>query len=218
MIKKFNDSCVSDGNISTWTQQDKNAATYLCNKQSGPNWNQVVRRITINNVNGKIIENLKIHDGLRDKLLLQKLPSGISSITTILYYSSKPFFPPTNTIIPTEAVHKVTLPHSSLNVVLRKRTIKLDLLVQFYHGTFMCPVTVTWIKAIRTGHFLTCKGLDENLVLKHLPPSVNTEKGHSKQERQHLQQKVQPTKHYKTILQRIKKEMLLNSKLTFCLD
>ena len=67
-------------------------------------------------------------------------------------------------------------------MVLRNRTLKTDL-AEFYHGACMCPVTTTWIKAIRNGQFLTWEGLDEELILKHLPPSVNTAKGHLKQER-----------------------------------
>lgn len=51
-----------------------------------------------------MIENLKIHDGITNKFLFCKLPSSITFITTILHYSSKPFFPATNQTVPNERI------------------------------------------------------------------------------------------------------------------
>ena len=49
----------------------------------------------------------------------------------------------------------------------------------------------TLLKAIKNGNFLTCPGLNNQSLLKHVPPSIATELGNMEQERKKLQLKKQ---------------------------
>ena len=60
-------------------------------------------------------------------------------------------------------------------------------LIKFHHGTLLSPAQSTLVKVIHNRHIPTWPGLDESIVTKYLPPSLNTAKGHPRQERQHLQ-------------------------------
>ena len=91
----------------------------------------------------------------------------------------------------------------SINVIIRKKQPKLDL-VTFFHGACFAPVASTWIKAIKNGHFTSWPGLTPELVTKHLPTSVYTAKGHLNQEKQFLQSTKQQPKDYATTLKHIK--------------
>ena len=73
-----------------------------------------------------------------------------------------------------------------LNVILRKRQLKKDL-AKFLHQSLFSPRPSTLKKAIKKGFLTSFPGLTENLVDKHLEPSVATESGHLRQEKQHLQ-------------------------------
>ena len=72
------------------------------------------------------------------------------------------------------------------NVILRKKQTHVEL-ARYLHAACFSPVTSTFVKAIRKGHFKTWPRLTSHLVEKHLPPSVATTKGHMVQEKQHLQ-------------------------------
>lgn len=50
--------------------------------------------------------------------------------------------------------------------------------VQLLSGAMWNPVPETWIQAIDAGFFATWPGLTSALVRKHLPPSIETTKGH----------------------------------------
>ena len=61
-------------------------------------------------------------------------------------------------------------------------------------------------KSYKKGYLTTCPGLDVSLSDKHLPPSINTAKGHLKQERQHILPPQPKDVDYKQILERIKQQ------------
>ena len=62
---------------------------------------------------------------------------------------------------------------------------KLDLAMYYYCAAFT-PVPTTFISAINNGNFSTCLGLTAELISKHLPKSLATEKGHNTLARQNV--------------------------------
>ena len=68
----------------------------------------------------------------------------------------------------------------SISIILRKNETKQDL-IKFRHVALFSPVQSTLVKAIKNGNLLIWSGLDANLVTKHLPTSLNTEKIHLQQ-------------------------------------
>ena len=94
--------------------------------------------------------------------------------------------------VPTSLASSTTTstPHQ-LNVVIRKRQLKRDL-AQFLHGSLFSPRYSTLKKAIQKNFLDSFPGLTESLISKHLPPSIATELGHLRQERQHLQSTASP--------------------------
>ena len=73
-----------------------------------------------------------------------------------------------------------------VNIIIHKKQAKSKL-AQFLHATCFSPVTSTFVKAIKNNNFTTWPGLTEQLILRHLPTSIATLKGHMKQEFQGLQ-------------------------------
>ena len=73
-----------------------------------------------------------------------------------------------------------------LSVIIRKDKTKADL-ATYLHAACFSPTTDTFIKAIKNNHFITWPGLTQQLIQKHLPPSIDTAKGHIKQEFKGLQ-------------------------------
>ena len=53
--------------------------------------------------------------------------------------------------------------------------------MKFHPAKLFSPIQSTFVKAIKNSHLLTWPGLDENLVTKNFPPSLNTTKGHVQQ-------------------------------------
>ena len=47
-------------------------------------------------------------------------------------------------------------------------------LIQYMHRFTFIPVVITWTQAIDAGYFSTWPGLTSDLVLKHLPKSLET--------------------------------------------
>ena len=74
----------------------------------------------------------------------------------------------------------------TMNIIIRKNQAKTDL-IRYLHGCCFFPTKNTWIEAINNGHFISWPGLTAELVRKHLPPSIETAKGHLNQERGGLQ-------------------------------
>jgi hypothetical protein len=72
-------------------------------------------------------------------------------------------------------------PEPTVNAVLRLDQTKVEL-AQYLHASCFSPVPSTFIKAINKSHFTTWPGLTADLIIKHLPPSTATVKGHIKQE------------------------------------
>jgi hypothetical protein len=59
-------------------------------------------------------------------------------------------------------------------------------LVQYLHAACFSPTTATLVKAIKNGHFVTWPGLTVEAVLRHLPKSEATIKGHMDQRRKNI--------------------------------
>jgi hypothetical protein len=74
----------------------------------------------------------------------------------------------------------------SVNVIIRRDKTKTEL-EQLLHGCCGSPSISSWKIAITNGNFITWPGLDNISILKHLPLSIATVKGHLDQERKHLQ-------------------------------
>jgi hypothetical protein len=55
-------------------------------------------------------------------------------------------------------------------------------LINYLHAACFSPVKSTWITAIKNGNFLSCPGLTEHAVEKHLSKSTATKKGHLNQQ------------------------------------
>jgi hypothetical protein len=72
------------------------------------------------------------------------------------------------------------------NVIIHKNKPKVDL-IKYLHACCFSPVPSTFIKAVKNGNFITWPGLDTASIIKHLPPSVASAKGHLNQEQKNLQ-------------------------------
>ena len=83
-------------------------------------------------------------------------------------------------------VHNCSLPHPSINVIIRKSTTAKDLAL-YLHATCFSPTKDTFLKAIKNNHFIGWPGLTATLIQKHLTPTIASIKGHLKQEKQGLQ-------------------------------
>ena len=75
--------------------------------------------------------------------------------------------------------------NNKLNVIIHKKSTNIEL-AQFLHGACFSPPKSTFIQAIKNGNFLTWPGLNPPLIRK-MPDSVSTAKGHLNQERANLQ-------------------------------
>jgi hypothetical protein len=76
--------------------------------------------------------------------------------------------------------------NNKINVIIRKKQTHMEL-AQYLHAACFSPVTSTFVRAIKRGHFNSWPGLTAQLINKSLPPSIATVKGHIAQEKQHLQ-------------------------------
>ena len=47
-------------------------------------------------------------------------------------------------------------------------------LIQYLHGCCFRPTEISFLKAIKNGNFLTWQGLNNQTLLKHIPPSITT--------------------------------------------
>ena len=73
----------------------------------------------------------------------------------------------------------------------------------FLHAACFSPVLSTLNKAIDNGHFNTWPGISNNLMKKHLPPSIASAKGHLNQERQGIQSTKSEQSNYNEYISRI---------------
>ena len=71
------------------------------------------------------------------------------------------------------------------NGILKKRTTKKDI-VRYHHRSVGSPTSNELLKGIKKVFLATFQGIDEKLVTKYLPPSIDTAKVHLQQERQGL--------------------------------
>ena len=58
--------------------------------------------------------------------------------------------------------------------------------IRYLHATAGFPTKDSWIKAINNGNYATWPGITAELVSKHFPDSVETQKGHMKKQRQNV--------------------------------
>ena len=79
----------------------------------------------------------------------------------------------------------IPLRHRSHTIVTRDIT-NTDL-IQYLHACCFIPTPITFLKLIIHGNFLTWRGLNNQLFLKHILPSIATALGHLDQERKNLQ-------------------------------
>ena len=77
------------------------------------------------------------------------------------------------------------LRHRAHSIITRWKT-KTEL-IQYIHGFYFRPTPRIFPKAINNGNFLTWPGLNNQILLKHLPPIIVTALGHLDQEWNNLQ-------------------------------
>ena len=51
-------------------------------------------------------------------------------------------------------------------------------LIKYYHAAAGFPTKLTWLKAIKNGHYQSWKGLAVEAVQRHFPEAIETWKGH----------------------------------------
>ena len=68
------------------------------------------------------------------------------------------------------------LRHREYSIITRDKT-KTDI-IQYLHGCCFSPMPIKFLKAIKNGIFLTWPGLNNQILLKYLPPSIATALGH----------------------------------------
>ena len=73
-----------------------------------------------------------------------------------------------------------------LNIIIRKDKTKSDF-PSFLHGAVGLVAPSTWIKGIKKNKFIIWLGLPENIMKRHLIPTIATAEGHLSQERSNLQ-------------------------------
>ena len=83
-----------------------------------------------------------------------------------------------------------------LNVITRNKQTHKEL-AQYLHATCLSPRPSAFIKAIKNNHFISWPGLNQQLIIKHLPKTIATSLGHLTSERQGLQS----TKNKPTVMQ-----------------
>ena len=71
-------------------------------------------------------------------------------------------------------------------VIIAKDKIKTELIL-YLHGCCFSPTPRTFLKLISNGNFLTWPGLNNQQLLKHIPPNIMKDLGHMEQERKNLQ-------------------------------
>jgi hypothetical protein len=58
--------------------------------------------------------------------------------------------------------------------------------IRYLHAAAGFPTKDSWIKAINNGNYATWPGITAEVVSKHFPESVETQKGHMKKQRQNV--------------------------------
>ena len=74
--------------LSVHTRTDKGVKTYVQSPKNGPQWDHVVRRVTTNLDNNSVIQDINVKDQPIGYNYTAPLPSGISHISTRLYWES----------------------------------------------------------------------------------------------------------------------------------
>ena len=72
--------------ISMWTRFDTNVTNFQSPSPTGPKWNHITRRTTVNLNSNSIIEDIHLTPVLSASFLQRHLPSGVSAIKTTFYY------------------------------------------------------------------------------------------------------------------------------------
>ena len=79
----------------------------------------------------------------------------------------------------------ITVRHCAIAIITKEKT-KTEL-IQYLHGFCFSPTPRTFLKTIKNGNFLTWPGLNNQKLLKHLPPIIATSLGNIDQELKNLQ-------------------------------
>jgi len=72
------------------------------------------------------------------------------------------------------------------NAIICKSQAKTEL-AEYLYGCCGSPAVSTFIHAIKNGNFLSWPGIESVSFTKHLPPSIDSAKGHLDQEQKNLQ-------------------------------
>ena len=86
-------SASSTSDLRAWSRYDLAAKRFRGTNSHGPLWSDVVRRVTTDLDNSRIIEDLTIVGEMSAKQLHQRLPPGVENIETILVYKPCPDHP-----------------------------------------------------------------------------------------------------------------------------
>ena len=118
-------------------------------------------------------------------------PFDVNNITNDnLNATIKSFQQQASSKLPATSASTPSIPNKSplhqLNVIICKRQLNKDL-AKFLHGALFSPRYSTLKQAIKKNFLSSFPGLTESLINKHLPPSIATELGYLRQEKQHLQ-------------------------------
>ena len=73
-------------------------------------------------------------------------------------------------------------------VTIKRYKTKTEL-IQYLHGLCLIQTPRTFLKAIKNGNFLTWPGLNNQTLLKHMPPRIPKALVYMDQERKNLQSK-----------------------------
>ena len=69
-----------------WTREDRYAQRFRSTAGNGPEWKDVVRRVTVDADTGEVLEDLQNPQGADRSVLCRLLPGGCRNIRTSLYY------------------------------------------------------------------------------------------------------------------------------------
>jgi hypothetical protein len=58
--------------------------------------------------------------------------------------------------------------------------------IKYLHAAAGFPAKDTWVKAIKSGNYVSWPGLTVNAVNKHFPEAIETQMGHMKKQRQNI--------------------------------
>eukprot|EP00959_Pyramimonas_sp_CCMP1952_P186323 3896308-Pyramimonas_sp.AAC.1 len=86
VLHKTQRNLTSAVHLSVHTRVDTGARTNVQSPKNGPEWDHVVRRVTMDLDDNTIIQNIKIQDQLIGYNYNAPLPNGVTNVRTRLYW------------------------------------------------------------------------------------------------------------------------------------